>query len=406
MSDQESFDMREMRLFIEEVCFNLFRFEQVEEQDLPPQDVHIQQEIFLGVPGLHADMRISVPNRKPFFVEVKFGIPPGRLVSDLLRKFGQSLPQIDDADRLIVITDWKKADQYKTVLEELRGGLAANLELEIWDRNELAKRVARHFDVEIDFGCDDTLVLREAMDDIKGRYAFGDDWRNDLLQSSLLWHYGYWLLKDLYERHDRDARKIFPPSLYPNVVALLADLTSFSSYVRDTRDTRVLRQSLTSFYSKARNEIINAGGMMYQFVGDEVVGLFGLPERSPEYIDKAFDTAHALIDIGNAVSWDWQRQIDRIQKASGVHIGMAMGDMQFVSLRPFGAARLGAVSDSINMGARMLGQASADEVVVSNTFYQNLEESRQQGFECLEPVEAKNMGKIRAWKLSLAARSW
>jgi hypothetical protein len=46
---------------------------------------------------------------------------------------------------------------------------------------------------------------------------------------------------------------------------LLADLCSFSSYIRDTGDAEVVRESLTAFYSKARYQIINNGGMLYQF---------------------------------------------------------------------------------------------------------------------------------------------
>jgi adenylate cyclase len=44
---------------------------------------------------------------------------------------------------------------------------------------------------------------------------------------------------------------------------LLADLCSFSSYVRDTADETIVRESLTAFYSKARYQIINSGGMLF-----------------------------------------------------------------------------------------------------------------------------------------------
>ncbi len=106
-----------------------------------------------------------------------------------------------------------------------------------------------------------------------------------------------------------------------------------------------------------------------------------------------------MIDIGNSVSNTWQRHIDRVQHSRGVHIGLTIGDIQVVSLRPYGRAHLGSVSDALNMAARLKDQAVSGEIVVSNSYYQSLTESSQSEFEPLEPIEAKNMGKIKAWKL-------
>ena len=138
--------------------------------------------------------------------------------------------------------------------------------------------------------------------------------------------------------------------------------------------------------------------MLYQFVGDEVIGLFGVPRPTAESLRAAFACARALVDIGHSVANEWQRQIDRVQSARGVHIGIAMGEVQIVSLRPYGWAHLGAVSDAINMAARLLHDASAGEIVVSNTYYQGLDEALQGDFVELEDIEARNLGRINAWK--------
>ena len=67
--------------------------------------------------------------------------------------------------------------------------------------------------------------------------------------------------------------------------------------------------------------------MLYQFLGDAVIGLFGLPSQSDDYVERSFDCARSLLMLGNSVSNEWQRQLDRIQPVSGSHIGMAMGDL-------------------------------------------------------------------------------
>src|SRR5215470_13380394 len=110
---------------------------------------------------------------------------------------------------------------------------------------------------------------------------------------------------------------------------------------------------LTSFASKTRYRIINDGGMLYQFGGDSVVGLFGVPEAVPGHVGHAFECARGLVDIGASVATGWQRQIDQIQSAAGVHVSMTLGDLQVLSLRPLSRTHMGVIGDSINLAARL-----------------------------------------------------
>ena len=179
----------------------------------------------------------------------------------------------------------------------------------------------------------------------------------------------------------------------------MADLCAFSSYVRDTRDDRVIRESLTAFASKTRYRILNDGGMLYQFLGDAVIGFFGIPTRGAHDASRAFACARGLIDVGASVAEQWQRQIDRVQPAAGVHVAMALGDVQMLSLRPFSRAHIGAVAEAMNLAARLVDISAPGEIVISNTLYHALPGAEQAAFADLDPIEAKNMGRVRAWKL-------
>jgi len=57
------------------------------------------------------------------------------------------------------------------------------------------------------------------------------------------------------------------------------------------------------------------------------------------------------------------------------------------------------VGDSINLAARLNTVAGCDEIVVSNTLYRRLPDTFRAEFQELPPVEAKNVGRIRVWKL-------
>jgi len=48
-----------------------------------------------------------------------------------------------------------------------------------------------------------------------------------------------------------------------------------------------------------------------------------------------------------------QRLIDQVQPAAGVHVAMALGDLQVLSLRPLSRTHMGVIGDCINLAARL-----------------------------------------------------
>lgn len=396
VADESYFN--ELRLLLENVCCDLCRIEHVVVDGVAPRDVRIHQEVALG-PRAFADIRVTVPGAPPYFVEVDYGYSAERMIESLRRKYGQKVPASETASKVVLVADTSRYRSWKAVEAEARTALRPGLELEVWDESHLRTLVRERFDVQLDsFDGSRLLDLRVAIDRAKGRYAFGDGYTGDPLQAALLWHFGFWRLRQLAESGRSTPRSILPPGLYPGVIVIMADLAAFSSYVRDTRDDEVIRQSLTSFSSKTRYQIINDGGMLYQYLGDAVIAFFGIPERSDQDVVRALECATALVDIGASVANEWQRQIDQVQASAGAHVAVTTGDVQILSLRPFSRTHMGAVADAINLAARLNSFASAGEIVVSNVFYQKLPSAPRSDFRELEPIEARNIGRVRAWK--------
>lgn len=402
---EEHGHLTQLRLLLEELCCELLRFEHATTDRGDAQTVRIAREYDLGKPGLFADIRVDPALDKPYVVEVKFGYSSEMLLRHLRRKYSEPISALDGAGKLILVIDTAGRADWPKLESEIAKCLVAGLELEIWNEARLIETMRRRFDIVIPAITPANLLeVRQVIDRAQGYYAFGGEslskYEHEPLNAELLWHFGSWKLRQLRERQQLGPRDILPPGLYRGVAVVLADLCSFSSYVRDTPDERIVRESLTSFYSKARYQIINNGGMLYQFVGDEVIGLFGIPDRPSEFARDALDTARALVSIGNSVSNHWQRQIDRVQAAGGVHVGLALGDLQIVSLRPYGRTHVGAVGDCINVAARLMSAAGPSEIAASNSFVQSLGEGPCLKLEEVEPVEARNVGRIKAWKLA------
>jgi class 3 adenylate cyclase len=391
-------DLFELRLFLEELVCNICRFVHAAELGISPQAVRIRQEVSLGTPHAFADILIQVPQHASYFVEVDYGYSPERILESIRRKYSKPLPFFEDIAKLILVVDRHHHPDWELCAKHVKDMLPSSWALEVWDEPHLLSLIRAYFDVEIAaLSPDQILEVRLAIDRAKGTYAFGAMYNNDPLDASLLWHFGYWRLHDLFEAMNRSKRSILPPASYPAVVVIFADLSGFSGYVRETPRTRTIQNCLGAFCAKARYQIINEGGMLCQFLGDGVIGLFGIPTHSLDYIERSFACARSLLTLADAISNEWQRQLDRLQPVRGCHIGMAMGDLQILSLRPFSRTHIGVIGDAINMAARLSAHAQPGQVVVSNIVYQSLDPASQSQFHETEPIEAKNVGRIQAW---------
>jgi len=390
--------MKELRLFLEGICCDLVRFHHVHTDGVAPETVRIRQEVPLGDREAFADILVEPPAGVPYYVEIKYGHAAERIVRILERKYASLEPRSDGPTRVILVVDLEGRSDWAGNLDKLHAAAGPRVALEIWDEQRVFAMLQAVFGIEIRSWHErDVIDIQVAIDRAKGKHAFGQDFRNDPLQSALLWHFSYWKLKRLYAEAGA-ARKILPPGLYRNVCVVFADLSSFSSFVRDTRDDTVVRSALTSFYAKTRDQVLATGGMMYQFLGDGVLALFGLPDTTDDAAESALACAKAFVDIGASVSLDWQRQIDHVQRAGGAHVGVALGDLNIVALRPFSRTHISAIADAVNTAARLSSAAGTNEIVASNLFYRALPENQQAGFAEMPPIDARNIGTIRAWK--------
>ncbi|HWA28352.1 MAG TPA: adenylate/guanylate cyclase domain-containing protein [Lacunisphaera sp.] len=392
----------ELRLLLEEVCADLCRFEQTIAQGRSADAINITREANVGHPGCFADILIQPHGQPAKFVEVNFGYTNEALLKSLKRKFHTPTPVTRSADAVVLVVDEAGRTDYANLVEQARAALHGGLVLEVWTESRLREMIRLHFKVDVDrFDPDRLLDVRAAIEHAMGRHAFkapeGGPYEHDALRSQLLWHLGFWRVRELYEKAGR-TRHVLQPATYPEVAIVMADICSFSGFVRDTADARVVREQLTSFYAKVRSQIIDRGGLMYQFVGDEAVGIFGLPDRREGYLEAAYETARAICSIGKSVASQWQRRIDRLQPAHGVHVGMALAELELLSLRPYSRTHIGFVGDGLNVAARLMAQAGCDEIVISNSLYSRISPRWQSEFTEIEPIEARNVGRIVGWK--------
>jgi adenylate cyclase len=392
------------RLLLEDVCSDLVRFLHSRGDPTRFGGVVIDREWSLGQPGVFADLRVEPEEEPPYFLEVKYGYDRASLLSHLQRKYGELAGGPDGATRLVLVVHTAEHPDWPALKAQVRASLPPEVTLEVWDEHRLQQLIAECFgQTTLSLEETELVTVRERIDQGKERLAFGDTpaagYGEQVLRQSLLWHFGTWRLAELrHAGNGADLRHLVPPGVYERVVVVMADLSSFSRYVRDTPDDTIVRQILTDFYAKSRYQVINAGGMLFQFVGDQVLALFGIPDRRPGYVEAAARTAFRLLDIGASVSHNWQRRIDHVEPRGGVHISMAMGRVQLVSMRPLDYARLQTIGDCLQICSRLLPLADPNQIVISNMLRYTLQSTGYE-FAALPPFEARNIGVLQPWRL-------
>ena len=394
----------DLRLVLEDVCSDVVRYLHASGRPDAFASVDIDREWNLGI-GAFADLRVNPVDGQEYLVEIKTGYTTDEVIEHIRRKYARTTPRSARVAKVVIVAARADHPDWGRLVSGLRRAVAASIEIEIWDDEHVGALVTQLFGTSLPSLTSerDLVRTRALINNAKLKFAMGaipTDPRELILADSLLWHFGLWRLRELRRAADGPIDGLVPQRRYERVVVIVADLCSFSSFVRDTPHEDVIRSSLTAFYSRARYQVINEGGMLYQFVGDEVSALFGIPDGRPGYVDAAFRAARSLLEIARSVMEHWQRRIDKLQVGSGIRIGMAMGDISLVAQRPLDVTRLGAFGATLNLAARLQASAEPNEIVISNVLKESIS-SDEWVTEPREPLEARNVGLIKTWRLRI-----
>lgn len=397
-------DLAQLRLMLEEICCDLCRFDMVNNCGVAPDTTRVDREVYLGTPRTFADIRVGGAGVSPYFVEQKHGCADDLLVSKMARKYGPASTADPAASKLVLVVDVAHRPDWPRTRARIEAVLRPGFALEVWDESVLFAKVREAFGLDVSHISPESLLdVSRTIERFKTIYAFGRaaglDHQYDALRAQLIWHMGFWRIHKLREQRGSSPRDLLPPGVYRNVAAVRAGLCGFTSFVRDTRDDDVTQQMLTSFYSKARYAILNHGGLLYQIVDNEVIGLFGLPDQPEGYVARALDAATSLVNIGDSVMDDWQSQIDRIQPIRGLHVGIASGDLQLIPMRPYSRTHLSAVGDPLNVAAHLKEAAGPSDIILSKSFHRTLDPTTRARFEPME-IQAQLLGHLGAYRLT------
>jgi class 3 adenylate cyclase/FixJ family two-component response regulator len=166
-------------------------------------------------------------------------------------------------------------------------------------------------------------------------------------------------------------QKEFEDSVLVNetIIATVAfiDITGFTMITeRETPDNVILL--LNQYFDIIAREIINHGGYVDKFIGDEVMAVF----RCDFHLDKAIDATLAI-----------RRAIEALPDAGSGHyhpkvsVGINSGEMISGNIGSAGLKRLDytVIGDVVNTAKRLQAVAREGEIIISESCYEKVKES-------------------------------
>ena len=180
------------------------------------------------------------------------------------------------------------------------------------------------------------------------------------------------------------------------VTAIFADMVG-STTLAESLDPEVLRQVLGLFFERMAATIERHGGNVENFVGDEVVGIFGAPVA---HGDDALRAVRAALELGSEL----EALSDEIEPRIGVRLGVRVGvNTGTVIIGPPIAGRSMSLGDGMNVAARLEKLAEPGQILLGEDTYRLVR--REVDAEPAGGLEVRGRSRpVETWHLRGLAR--
>jgi class 3 adenylate cyclase/CHASE2 domain-containing sensor protein len=154
------------------------------------------------------------------------------------------------------------------------------------------------------------------------------------------------------------------------VTVLFSDINRFSTVCENRPPDEIIRM-LNDYFSAMTPIVFHHGGTIKQFVGDEIMALFGAPDPHPEHERAA---VAAALEMTEALEEMRQRDGGRNMGFYSIKVGIHTGDVIVGNVGSLERTEYAAVGDNINLGSRIMGLAKelGARILISGETYERV----------------------------------
>ncbi|MDM8517941.1 adenylate/guanylate cyclase domain-containing protein [Desulfobacterales bacterium HSG16] len=186
-------------------------------------------------------------------------------------------------------------------------------------------------------------------------------WTKSLMQKS----FGKYVGHEVLEMIMADPENEWLKCRRCRATMLFTDIRGFTAY-SEVNVPEVVVEQLNQYFQIATGVILEYGGYVDKFIGDAVLGIFGVPIYHKDHMERAVRAAVKMQEIFSKSSKDGNLFL------ASIGIGIHTGEVVSGNIGSHVKMEYTVIGDSVNVASRLNGLAEAGEIVISKDIYEQL----------------------------------
>src|SRR5436305_4037162 len=177
------------------------------------------------------------------------------------------------------------------------------------------------------------------------------------------------------------------PSEKRPVVLFFSDIRGFTP-MSETMSPDAIARLLTEYFTEMVEVVFEHGGTLDKFIGDAIMALWGAPIAHEDDADRAMRCALDHLAALERLNTKWQEEG---RPVLGIGIGINFGEVFAGNVGSDRRLEYTVIGDAVNTAKRLCDTAGANEILISEPFYEQLKQPPK--VDPLEPIQVKGKSK-------------
>jgi adenylate cyclase len=181
-----------------------------------------------------------------------------------------------------------------------------------------------------------------------------------------------------------------------SVVVFFSDIRGFTP-MSEKMSPDDIASLLTEYFTEMVGIVFEHGGTLDKFIGDEIMALWGAPVSKDDDADRAMRAAIDMMAVLKELNEKWSEEG---RPPVEIGIGINVGEVFAGNIGAEQRMEYTVIGDAVNVASRLCSNAGRGQVIVSEPFYNALENPPE--VEALEPIELKGKSEtVPVYRLKL-----
>ena len=259
-------------------------------------------------------------------------------------------------------------------------GIVITVGLGLWFSHPILKLVMATRDISMgNYGHKVDLARKDELGNLATAFNKMSDelWVKSLMQDS----FGKYVGPEVLEMIMNNPENTWLKGNRSEATIIFTDVRGFTQYTEE-KEPEELVEELNECFEIQTTAILDHGGYIDKFIGDAVLGVFGVPVYHKDHIERA---VRAAIDMQFALKKASKNSNNRLLTSIG--IGINSGVVVSGNIGSQVKLEYTVVGDSVNVASRLNDLAGPGEVIISGVIYEQIQNIV--AVEALPPQELK-----------------